>query len=197
MEDYELAMAAARGDREAFDTLVKRHYRAIYAIAYKIALHEERALDITQDVLVRLSQKVGDYRGEGRFGAWLATMTARVAVDYLRRSKPRESSTDPVKLTVISDIRGPVEERTPRDTLQTVRDLERIEAAMQELSPQQRAILSLNLREELGPKEIGERLDIPARQVRNQLHRAIGRLRLLLSPGVDQQNEERSNRNEV
>lgn len=189
MEDYELAMAAARGDQEAFDTLVKRHYRAIYAIAYKIALHEERALDITQDVLVRLSEKVGDYRGEGRFGAWLATITARVAVDHLRRSAPREHSTDPVKLTVISDIRGPVEERTPRDTLQTVRDLERVEAAMQELSPQQRAILSLNLREELGPKEIGERLDIPARQVRNQLHRAIGRLRSVLNPAADERNE--------
>lgn len=170
--------------------LVKRHREAIYGIAYKISLHEEDALDITQNVYARLVEKIGSYRGEGTFGAWVAAITAREAISHIRRTPACERATDPQRLTVISDTRTRVTAGNPRDAARQTEDRSRVEAAMAQLSPQQRAILALHLREEMGPSAVARELDLPPKQVRAQLHRAITKLRQLLAPSASAENED-------
>lgn len=183
MEDNRLAAAAAKGDQDAFTILVERYRRYVYAIAYKITLDEDDALDVTQNAFVRMARRIGDFESRGTFRGWLATIAAREAIDYLRRSRGRESSMEPAKLAEISDHRR----NNPSDDARTVLDLSRrlqlVEGAIRYLSPQQRAIFVLRFREEMGPKEIAERLGLPATQVRSQLHRAMARIRELVGSG--------------
>ena len=74
---------------------------------------------------------------------------------------------------------------TPRPSQRDLLDAEQRRQlalrAMVELSPQQRAILTLQFAEGLGPAEIARQLELPASQVRSQLHRAIQRIRQLLT----------------
>lgn len=181
MDERYLAAAAANGDQQAFTILVERYRPYIYTIAYKIALHEDDALDITQNVLVRLVEKIGNFNGRGAFRSWLAAIAANEASDFLKRPSRREVSTEPEILEGLSDARQENETSDPRKALDTAQRRRLVEAAMASLSPQQRAIFALRLREDMGPAEIAEQLGLPPGQVRSQLHRAIARIREMLT----------------
>ncbi len=193
MEDAHLAHAAAQGDPDAFRQLVERYRAYIYSIAYRIVLHEDDALDVTQNVYLRLTEKLGQYNGRGTFRGWLATLTAREAITHQRRPARRETPTEPDTLARIVEEREEREEReggrpqapAPADDPRSriLRDERRrlVEDAMITLSPQQRTVFMLRFHEDLGPKEIAERLDLPDKQVRSQLHRAVVGLRRRLA----------------
>lgn len=180
-DDAELARAAALGDQEAFTRLVNRHRAYLHAVAYKITLHEEDALDVLQNVFLRLVEKIGDYGGRGSFRSWAAAIAANEAMTLLRRPSRRESPADPEILSGLIDAGSPSragdEIREAMDS-RTRRRL--VEAAIAQLSAQQRAIFALRLGRGMEPKEIAERLGLPGGQVRTQLHRAMERLREIL-----------------
>lgn len=179
LEDHQLAAAAAGGDQCAFATLAQRYRRYIYAIAWRIVMDEDEALDIAQEVLLKLARRIGQWRGDGSFKAWLGAMTSRTALDQLRRSGRRETPVDPTawvesaELEVVAGgrVRSPVEvaEAAERRAL--------VARSMAALTEQQRAILVLRLEEELKPTEIAERLALKPAQVRSQLSRAVARLK--------------------
>jgi RNA polymerase sigma-70 factor (ECF subfamily) len=189
VDDQDLAAAAAGGDRQALAALVERYRSYAYALAYKIALHADDALDIAQNAFVRVVERIGTFNGHGTFRSWLSTIVVREAMSYLRRPTRREAPTEPEALAEVIDARtveggrgarGALAGRRPpdaREALDAAQRRQLVEAAMVRLAPQQRAILALRLREDLGPKEIAERLGVPAQQVRSQLHRAIAALR--------------------
>lgn len=184
MEDNQLAAEAAQGDGRAMSALVERYRAYIYTIAYKIALHEDNALDITQNVFVRLMEKIGGFNGSGPFRAWLAAVTVNEAMTYLRRSGRRETAMAPEDLDRLMDERPPDSAGQMREALNTADRKQLVECAMADLSPQQRAIFTLRFREDLGPNEIAGRLDLAPGHVRTQLHRAIARIREKLKTQV-------------
>jgi RNA polymerase sigma-70 factor, ECF subfamily len=168
--DKHLAARAARGDQQAFTLLVERYRRLIYSLAYRVVLNQEDALDVTQNVYLRLVQRIGTYDGRGNFRAWLATITTRMAIDYLRRKTPDAFGVDDIEF--LAD-----DADCPLKTFEEKERHDRVEAAMALLSPQQRAIVTLRLGEDMGPKEIAERLELPPGQVRSQTNRAVKRIR--------------------
>ena len=178
-DDAELARAAARGNEDAFVRLVAGHRGFIYSLAYRVVLNIEDALDVTQTVMLRLVEKIGKYDGRGAFKSSLATMVTREAINHLRRPSRREDVVDPEILVEVCDDGRTTGEEARGAVLQAQR-MAAIEHALVHLSPQQRAIMTLRLLSELGPKEIAEQMGLPARQVRSQIHRAVERLRWLL-----------------
>ena len=185
MEEKSLAAAAAHGDQEALSLLVERYRATIYTIAFKIVLHEDDALDITQTVFLRLVEKIGDYAGRGSFRAWVAAITAHEAIDFSRRAARRkETPTEPEILDQSPDPRSVSRSADPAEELDRVQRRQLVQEAMGGLSPQQRAIFALRFSEEMGPKEIAQRLDLPASQVRSQLHRAIAKIRRALAEEI-------------
>lgn len=181
MDDRELAAAAAGGDQGAFTTIVERYRRYIYAIAYRIVLSEEDALDVTQDVFLLVARKIGDFDGRGPLKGWLATITARQALDSRQRSNRAGEPTEPQLLEDLAGARMEQDWDGAREGLEREQRRARVAAAMEQLSPQQRAIFTLKFREEIGPKEIARRLGLPAPQVRVQLTRAVARLREIVT----------------
>lgn len=219
MEDRILASAASNGDPAAFTALVERYRAYVYAIAYRIVLHEDDALDIAQTVFLRLVERIGDFEGRGPFRRWLAAIAVREALSHRRRERRREEPTDPDTLDRLredpaggavarsgshmatsggmaarnrtpgggADSGGGVDSvasgrsalSPPQVVLRNERRA-RVEAAMAELSPQQRAVFTLRFKEDMDSKEIAERLDLQPGQVRVQLCRAVVRLRELV-----------------
>jgi RNA polymerase sigma-70 factor (ECF subfamily) len=177
LEDNDLARAAAEGDQDAFAVLVKRHRTRVYAIAFKIVRNEEDALDVTQSVFLRVAGKIGKFRAEGTFRGWLSAIAARMAIDHIRRgSGRREVLTEPEVVDRNPAPAGPGK-GNPRAVLDRKMRVEMVDRAMEKLPAQQRAVFVLRYREDMKPKEIAERLGIPGRQVRSQLHRALVRIR--------------------
>jgi RNA polymerase sigma factor (sigma-70 family) len=73
--DSELISAAMTGSRAALEALVKRHQHYIYNIAHKLVLSPDDAQDITQEVLVIMITKLGQFKGDSSFKTWLYRIT--------------------------------------------------------------------------------------------------------------------------
>ena len=83
--DRALVDRAAAGDREAFATLIERHYGLIYRVGARVLGDDEAAADLAQDVCIGLAARLSSYRGESRFSTWLYRVVVNAARDRLRR----------------------------------------------------------------------------------------------------------------
>ena len=75
--DLELVLACRRGDQLAWEKLIRRYQRLIYAIPLRAGLDEDQAADIFQDVFTTLFQKLNDIEEPEKLQAWLVTTTRR------------------------------------------------------------------------------------------------------------------------
>ena len=85
--DASLLARARRGDRAALADIYRQYERAAFRLAYRLLGGKAPAEDAVHDAFVRAFEKIGSYRGEAPFGAWLKRLVANVAIDRLRREK--------------------------------------------------------------------------------------------------------------
>ena len=84
--DETLALAAARGDRDAFAVLLGRHYDRLHGLCWRLTGDRAEAEDLTQDICAALPAKLRGWRGEARFGTWLYRVAVNAAHDRRRRA---------------------------------------------------------------------------------------------------------------
>jgi RNA polymerase sigma factor (sigma-70 family) len=93
-----IVRAAASGDQQAWDELVRRYSRLVWAVARTHRLSSADAADVSQTTWLRLVEHIGHLREPGAVGAWLATTARREALRILRysaRCDPREEVPEP------------------------------------------------------------------------------------------------------
>jgi len=91
---------AQAGDLEAFESIYRRHAGRIYAICLRMCADAARAEDLTQETFLRAWEKLGSFRGESPFAAWLRRLTVNVVLAERRsagRRRSRETGTDDVE----------------------------------------------------------------------------------------------------
>ena len=91
--DYKLARAVSNGNVNALGELYQRHYRQVYAVCLSMMRNPTDAEDLTQDVFVHLTRKIGSFRGESRFSTWLHRLTVNLVLMHMRRPVRREQTT--------------------------------------------------------------------------------------------------------
>ena len=84
--DDELAGRASRGDRAAFETLLRRHYDMMHRVAWRMTGSQADAQDICQDVCCALVERIGSFRGEAKFTTWLIGIVRNACHDHYRRT---------------------------------------------------------------------------------------------------------------
>jgi RNA polymerase sigma factor (sigma-70 family) len=80
-----------RGDRDALGQLYRQHSAVAYTLALRICSRRDLAHDIVHDSFLRAFERLGSFRGEAAFSAWLKRIVANVAVEALRGGKARWS----------------------------------------------------------------------------------------------------------
>src|SRR5258708_15645196 len=99
-----LVAAAKRGDRQAFDEVVRATYTDTYALALRLTANEEDAKDVVQEAYLRAYRGLKRFRGDSSFTTWLYRITANCASTQLsKRSRHRHDLLDPET----SDVRDP------------------------------------------------------------------------------------------
>ena len=86
--ERDIFRAAILGDREAFEMIIRRQSRPLFAIAYGILQDREEAEDVVQDALLKAWKTRGRMRDPEKFPAWLATIARNRARDLARRRRP-------------------------------------------------------------------------------------------------------------
>jgi RNA polymerase sigma-70 factor (ECF subfamily) len=163
---------ARRGDASAFETLVRRHYRAAYSVALAQLGNSMDAEDVCQDAFLKTLERLEDCREPGKFASWLLQIVRNRAHNF--RDYRRVRAAVPLELTGTA---GP--DDSAKDAEQT--DLrERLESALGQLSEIQRQVVLLHDLEGLKHREIAERLDISEGMSRQHGLNARKTLRQLL-----------------
>ncbi len=170
------------GEFDAFDEIVDRYRGRVYNIAYRFTHNCEDALDVSQEVFIKVFKSLGRLKDSSAFDAWLRRVTVNACMDHLRRrpnEQMLESSAyfDQEYVTGSGRTDGPVEDSELRRV---------ISRAVEQLPRRQKRVFILRHYEGLALKEIAEALNCSLGTVKAHLFRATRRMRKLLTPYVSQ-----------
>src|SRR5947209_5962301 len=90
--DCDLVTRAVAGREDGFEELVRRYQRPIAAYVYRMVGDYEAALDVTQEVFIKVYNSLSRYRSEYKFSTWIYKIAHNSAIDHLRRHSTRERS---------------------------------------------------------------------------------------------------------
>ncbi|MDI9483751.1 MAG: sigma-70 family RNA polymerase sigma factor [Bacillota bacterium] len=174
---------SAKGNVEAFETLVQAHQKRVYNIALRMTKDPDDAQELSQDALVRAFVAIKKFRGESSFSTWLYRITMNVCTDFLRKRN---------KAVVVSLEQGaagnenynPVQlpEKSPGpDELTEKKQLkEMVKQAMDLLSVEHRQVLILRDLMDLTYKDIANTLNVNEGTIKSRINRARDALKHII-----------------
>ena len=180
--DEDLCRRVAQDDEGAFDLLVGRYQERAYRIAWSVVRDREEAKDCSQEAFIRLHESAGSFAGQAKFSTWFYRILVNCCLDQARKRKgwrkligwgsqeEERGSTSPVERVAAPFV-------DPIDVMVTDSRMSQLWEAVEKLSPQQRAAVMLQCREELSTKEIAAVLHLSEATVRVHLHRAYSALK--------------------
>ncbi|HEX6284303.1 MAG TPA: sigma-70 family RNA polymerase sigma factor [Pyrinomonadaceae bacterium] len=170
--DRELVAIAVTGFDGSFEELVRRYQRPISAYVYRMVGNYESALDLTQEIFIKVYNSLNRYRPEFKFSTWIYKIAHNAAVDHLRRTATREQSLvmgpegDTFDLPLESARLSP-EQESERKERRT-----EIEGVVRALPANYRELIVLRHSQDLSYEEIVEVTGLPLGTVKNRLFRA-------------------------
>lgn len=178
MTPDELARAAAKGDIDAFETLLGLYQNKVYGLALRMCGSEEDAWDVAQEAFLAVWRALPGFRGESGFSTWLYRLTANAAIDCLRREKKRrgELSIEGGELPLSLPDAGP----SPQEAAEGGELRAAVNAALARLTDQHRTVLILRELQELSYEEIAGALGLDLGTVKSRISRARKALRKIL-----------------
>src|SRR5438045_8942472 len=85
MVSPELLAACRRGDRRAFEELVRLTHRRVYSLAYRLVGDRSDAEDVAQEAYLRMYRGLAGFREEARFETWMHRIVANCRMTALRK----------------------------------------------------------------------------------------------------------------
>ena len=185
MDDKILIKAHLKGDKTAFEVLVKKHQAAVGRLCYSIMKTDQGVSDIVQEVFLSVFRGLSKFRGDAAFKTWLYKITVHETMRYLKKRKRWNSLIDKgYSITDATEVTFVVfnNSTSPEHLVLDGQKKSLIQDAMRKLSENHRIVLHLHYQEDLSVQEIAEILDIPVGSVKSRLHYARIQLKELLSP---------------
>jgi len=185
-EETQLISRCQQGDQEAFKEIFDRYQKKVYRIAYGVVRHREEALDIVQEVFVKLFHSIKNFKGRSHFYTYLYRMVMNTAIDHSRKmgkqiisSLDEEGSFEPSE-----EI-----EKWPEKILLQKELEEKVNGAMGKLPAEQRAAIIFREVEGLSYQEMADAMECSIGTVMSRLHYARKRMQELLKDYVGPQGQ--------
>ena len=171
--EQQLVKDARAGDADAFETLVLRYEKRVYALALRMCGNPADAQEAAQEALLSAWQSLPFFRGESSFSTWLYRLTSNASVDLLRRDKrQRAVSLDDGELS----LNIPDDRLTPHEEAEQSELREAIHSGLKTLPDDYRAVLVLRELHQLSYQEISSALDVDLGTVKSRINRGRKRL---------------------
>jgi RNA polymerase sigma-70 factor, ECF subfamily len=186
-EDDDLIREAQRGDRSAFDSLVRRYDQSVLRLALHMLGNEQDAQDVHQEAFLKAYRHLGNFRFECSFYTWLYRIVTNLCLDHLRRRKSRREDPATVldsrgdEMDLLSNVSDTRSMANPARELDRKRMGESINEALSKLTPRERMVFELKHYQGLKLRTIGEMLSTTEETAKNTLFRATRKLRAHLA----------------
>src|SRR5256714_14312109 len=186
LADGELVVSALSGREACFEELVRRYQRPIAAYVYRMVGNYDAALDLTQEVFIKVYNSLSRYRSEYKFSTWIYKIAHNAAIDHLRRHAVRDQA-------LTGSVEGErrevaIESRrlTPEQESERKERRTEIESVVQLLQASYPELIVLRHSHDFSYDEIAEVTGLPLGTVKNRLFRARETMRdLLVQRGIN------------
>ena len=184
-----LIRAAQRGDQDAFEQLVRTYDQSVLRLAMNLLRSPEDARDVYQEAFLRVYRNLHSFRFDCSFHTWLYRIVTNICLDQLRKRKVRKEETAVVETSdgVIDRLESYEEdaaEANPERSMWNRELKQRIESALQGLTPRERMVFELRHYQGLRLRNIGEMLGTTEEAAKNCLFRATQKMRGILGDFV-------------
>ncbi len=182
LDDPKLVRKALRGDRGAFEAIIRKYQQPMLNYVSRMVREREMALDVSQEVFLRAYASLSTYRPEYKFSTWLFRIASNYLIDYWRKKKivavsldqPVDEGEDGCYLQVADESASVVRE-LERKELQA-----RLEAAMDRLPAHLKELFVWRHVNGMSYEEMADIKKIPVGTVKNRVFQAKEIMRALL-----------------
>jgi RNA polymerase sigma-70 factor, ECF subfamily len=180
LSDTELILKAQEGNNFAFEELVCRYDRHVLSLAMKYSGDRDDAMDIYQDVFIRVYKGLHNFRFQSEFSTWLFRITTNVCLTYKSKQKKREvlslSHTEDEQNAPLLNLKA--EETDHPDSALIDNEINsNISLALNALTPKQKLCFTLKHLEGYKLREIAVMMDCKEGTVKKYLFDAVRKIR--------------------
>lgn len=170
--DTELVTRTKAGDPEAFDELVIRYRHRLYGLIYHMTSNHEDTNDLLQDVFAKAYRSIKRFQEKSSFHTWIHAIAVNMTLNFVKKRNRRHTmSLDDVDSGVLHDeeFLELTSGRNPRQEANLTELQQRLNAAMQKLSHQHRAVVTMFDIQGMPHAEIAKILRVSQGTVRSRL----------------------------
>ncbi len=187
VDDTVLIREAQRGNRAAFEELVRQYDRAVLRLALHLTGSEADAQDIYQEAFLKAYRNLASFRFECSFYTWIYRIVSNLCLDHLRKRQVRKEDApvatdkDGEEYDVIGQVADDRAAANPERDLLSRELSGRIARTLQKLSPRERMVFELKHYHGLKLRTVGEILNTTEETAKNTLFRATQKMRAALA----------------
>lgn len=175
---------ASGGDHDAFRSLVERHSRYVFNVAYRLTGSAQDAEDVVQDTFLKAYRQLSRFEARADFRTWIHRIAVNRSIDLIRSRKNRELGQDPDDLERGADAAVPVA-AGPDRLLLSAEIRERVSEGLAHLTPSERLAFTLRHVEGLPIREVASAMGLKTEAAKNSIFRAVRKMRAALEPFVE------------
>ena len=183
--DEMLVKSCLQGDMGSFGELVRRYQKQVYSLAYRLTNDAEEAMDLSQEVFLKIYQVLERYDDTRPFFPWMYKVASNVCYSLLRK-RPQESV--PLEKVIEFTPLIPKIESQPEDYYESREIQQLVQRAIAELPEKYRVPLVLRFLEDLTYQQIAEVMELPVSTIETRLYRGKAllqkRLSIVMEKGV-------------
>ncbi len=183
IDDTMLVREAQRGNRAAFEELVRHYDQAVLRLALHLTGSEHEAQDIYQDAFLKAYKSIGRFRFECSFYTWIYRIVTNLCLDQIRRKQVRKEDapvavdSEGEQFDVLAQVADGRSGANPERDLMRRELGGRIGKALGTLTPRERMVFELKHYHGLKLRTVGEMLSTTEETAKNTLFRATQKLR--------------------
>ncbi len=184
LTEQQLVDRARAGDRQAMGELLSNYHNRLYNVALRMVNHQDDALELTQDAMLKIVEHLHAYDGRSQLSTWMIRITMNLSISHLRKRKLRKTASLDARTggglsggdgEVSTSLSDRIETKSELSAGQCVEESEMLEAlheAMANLDEEFRGVLVLRDVNEMDYREIADILEVPVGTVKSRLFRA-------------------------
>ena len=175
-DDAQLIQRTLAGDQSAFNSLVQKYEKPIHAYVWRKIGDYHIAEEITQDIFLKVYQKLDTLKNQNSFVGWLYVIAARHCFAWFEKKRIPTQSLDAMPAEELEDLAYTQYHTEQQEESVSERQREVVELLLQKLPASERTTVSLHYLQDMTCEDISKSMGVSPNTVKSRLHRARKRL---------------------